>query len=305
MKRSLTLVALLLASCGGAELADTPSTSPATPLSTPTTPSTQFVPEDAGGDFYPIQTESDSFGLSSDEMRATFSLASNGCWTASMGFDGDWLVAFPRGSAWGGDHIEVPSGLRVTDGLVAEARGGHIYGIDALAEPWRMLAEFCGMDRLVVFDSIEPAFDPGDETQAQLADRLRAAELTRSWNCGYGFTQSDGAGRVRIWVMVADPSEAPAFDDVTLPDPAWLGRVQVGAHLMANHCDDTFEGWEPEPVLGADWNVVAGTLTFTDVPAGDGPVGAVLSGAVVETDDGLVELPDLQLLNTCWGCFAG
>ena len=94
--------------------------------------------------------------------------------------------------------------------------------------------------------------------------------------------------------------------EVTLPADGWTATVVVGAHLMVQHCDDVVEGWEPERFVGATWPIVGGTLAFTEVPAdGSGPVRAALTGAMVETEDGVVTLPDIELVNACWGCFAG
>lgn len=295
MKHLIPALALLLAACGAADPASSPGTE---------APATTTGGAAVGGDFFPIQAPGDPFPHPGLELRPTFVLEGNGCWTAELGTDGRWLVAFPEASTWGGDRITLPSGMVVTDGLLAEARGGLVYGTDGLSEPWAALAGFCGLDRIAVLDMIEAPFEPTAAAPGELADLLRSSDLTDPWACGYGFTQSDGAGRVELVVMAeADP--LPEAGPVTLPADGWTAFVQVGAHLMVQHCDDAIEGWEPERILGATWPVVSGTLTFTEVPGDGGPVRAVLSGAVVETDDGMVELPDLELLNTCWGCFAG
>lgn len=284
MRHILPVLALVVAGCGGA----------------PGVPTTEAA---LGGDFYPFQSPGDGFPHPGLELRPTFELGQNGCWTVDLGFDGAWLVAFPEGSEWGGDLVTLPSGLVVTDGLVTEARGGLVYGTDGLSEPWAALADFCGLDRLAVLDSVEEAFDPGSATPADLAEVLRSSELTRAWACGYGFTQSDEAGRVEL-VVLRDDGLPPTIEEVVLPADGWTARVVVGAHLMVQHCDDAIEGWEPERIVGAEWPIVAGILTFTG-PADAGPVTAVLRGALVETADGVVELPDLDLRNDCWGCFAG
>jgi hypothetical protein len=295
MRHTLVVLALLAAACGGADVIAPPSS---------TAGVTTTVITALGGDFYPFQVAGDGFPHPDLEMRPTFVLERNGCWTAELGTDGPWLVAFPEGSTWSGDRVPVPSGLVVTDGLLAEARGGLVYGTESLSVPWAALADFCGLDRVAVMDSIDVAFDPDASSPSELVDLLRSAELTRSWDCGYGFTQSDQAGRVELVVM-ADTDPLPDAAKVTLPAAGWTASVTVGAHLMVQHCDDVAEAWEPDRIVGAAWPVVGGTLTFTEVPTTGGPVRAVLSGGMVETDDGVVELGDVELVNACWGCFAG
>lgn len=77
----------------------------------------------------------------------------------------------------------------------------------------------------------------------------------------------------------------------------------------SDHCDDAVEGWEPEPVVVAQWPLIAGTLDF-DLPeevvcGSTSPIRAKLSGAAFQIGSELLSLDELTIVNDSFGCFAG
>jgi hypothetical protein len=154
---------------------------------------------------------------------------------------------------------------------------------------------------------VQAAFDPRAMTEEQLLDMIRTADLAVSWGCGLGFTVSTEDQHVAIVMHPAD-AEAIIAPPVSFPHPDWRATVLVGKNLLANHCDDVVEGWEPVPVVAGQWELAAGTLLFTppaDGPCSGGPIEATLIGASIAMADGLLEIPDLSMVNDAYGCFAG
>jgi hypothetical protein len=83
----------------------------------------------------------------------------------------------------------------------------------------------------------------------------------------------------------------------------------VGKDLFVQHCDDVVESSEPPVVVAGTWQIVAGSFDVTppadEAGCGGATVSSQLTGAVVATPLGRVELPTIELVNTAWGCFAG
>lgn len=129
--------------------------------------------------------------------------------------------------------------------------------------------------------------------------------------CGHGFTTGTADGTVRLSLWAGDgtaaPSEPPMPGTVDLSGGDWTGELVMGRDLFAQWCDDAVEPGEPEVVEEARWPVVSGTLVWEATGTGqcDGPATARLTDAAVQVDDGTLPLPDLELHNDFFGCFAG
>ena len=85
-----------------------------------------------------------------------------------------------------------------------------------------------------------------------------------------------------------------------------MGRLVTGADLFAQWCDDVIEAGEPEVIETAAYPVT-GTLTWSTDGTGscDGPATGRLTDASTLVDDEVLPLPDLELRNEFFGCFAG
>jgi hypothetical protein len=138
-------------------------------------------------------------------------------------------------------------------------------------------------------------------------------ELDESWGCGYGFRASDAAQTVAVvveWDGGFGAADVPATaEELTLPAARWKADVWVGERLFANWCNDVVDMNQPQPDLEETWPIVEGTLSH-DAPAsadcGAAEVAGRLTGGVAERPDGTrVAIPDVDLVNETWGCFAG
>ena len=295
---------------GPTDTTPTPSTVPATTVSTPT----ETAGTEAGlGVQVPLPGELPATGSSA--LTGVVRLLRNGCFM--LDFDGEQrFVTFPAGFAGAPDDstsLIGPDGWTIGDGTAIDATG-QLMSVEMIpggtdGRLGNFLA-FCdpGSAEIAVLATAEPAFDPATLTTDELVGMLTGADFTQSWACGYGFAASTADQRVGL-VMYAD-SAPSGSSTVTLPDAAWRAEVLVGKHLFAQSCDDVIEFWEPESIITASWPLSAGTfelaLPDTDVPGcSANDVATVLVGAVVETPVGRIDLPDLSLTNSAWGCFAG
>lgn len=300
----VTCLSIVVAACGAGQ-ESTGSTGPAETTSTTS---------NLGGDRLPVQIPDEDYGHFAGSVTGTLHLQSNGCWTVDLG-DGDRLIVFPPDYTLASDGAAMmsPGGASFGDGLDVDAIGGIVPadGFPGVRDSfWGNYFEFCDPDasEVVVVDEVTPAFDVAALPAEELVAMLEEAELTMSWGCGLGFILSTPDQRVALYISPND-YEAVPNPPITFPDDAWRASVAVGKNLMVNHCDDVLEGWEPEAVFAAEWPVISATLKFeppkTASCGGTGPVEADLTGVVVETPEGPVDLGDLTVFNEAYGCFAG
>lgn len=139
------------------------------------------------------------------------------------------------------------------------------------------------------------------------------AGLTVEWGCGYGFWLGNDEQTVALRFEALDAADlavgetypaASAADETAI----WLGSLHLGRDLYANWCDDVIEPNEPEPVLEGRWTVTDGTVEVIALPAPNecGAARAWLRGLAAEAEDGRsIDIGDLLVTNTAWGCFAG
>jgi hypothetical protein len=139
------------------------------------------------------------------------------------------------------------------------------------------------------------------------AAALSLADLTEPYGCGFGFQVGNPDQTAGLFITSgAGFGEPPTVDTVDLAtDDAWTARIDLGADLFANWCDDVIEMGEPEPQVDETLEVVAGTLELSvDV---SGVVATAHATALVARDAAGVEyaLGDITIENTAWGMFAG
>ncbi len=297
---------LLTAGCGAAAEEEPPTTVAGGP----------GVVSNLGGDGLPVQQVGESYGHQSRPLEGTFTLESNGCWTANLG-DADRLVVFPIGYTRpldDGSTMQSPDGMLIRDGMGFDATGGIVPAAGFPGVPdgyWGNYLAMCDpvLGEFLVVDSIAPAFRPENLDTGELSAMLEDANLEVSWGCGIGFAISSADQRVALFVRQTD-FEVLADSPVIFPDSRWQGEVVIGKNLLIYNCNDAIEGWIPQPVEAVRWALVGGTLDF-EAPPGDSlcsggdPVTATLHGAQVETPLGIRDLGDLDMVNTAYGCFAG
>ena len=264
---------------------------------------------EAGSDL-PTRRAGEPYGYSAALVSGVLTDGGD-CWVVDLG-DGPRPVVFPAGFEAGGegevrnDEAVLRSGMAV-DGTGGLVRFGEL--------PTRADGSLDALDgcvtnarHAVVFEDIEPSFDPAVLTDEDWVALVESAELTKSWDCGIGFAVSTEDQRVAL-VVHATTTDDPVDRVVELPDDRWSAQVQVGKHLMTQWCDDSIELWESTPTVSGTWQITAGTLDFGagELPGTecDGTVTAGLSGIRVETPEGEIALDDLQLVNEAFGCFAG
>jgi hypothetical protein len=138
---------------------------------------------------------------------------------------------------------------------------------------------------------------------------ITAADFTVGHGCGYGFAAGSEDQTLSLVLFYnggwtdEGPTLSEPIDLATNKD--WTGRISVGADLFSNWCDDVMEEHEPTPRADQEFTVSHGLLTGEvsgNVAAG------VITGLVAEPVDGTgetIEIAEIQLRNTCWGCFAG
>ena len=300
----VTCLSIVVAACGAAP-ESTGSTMPAETTSTIS---------NLGGDGLPVQIPDEDYGHFAGSLTGSLHLQSNGCWTVDLG-DGDRLIVFPPDYTLASDGAAMvgPSGASFSDNMDVDAIGGIVPADRVPGVPdgfWGNYFEFCDPDasEIVVVDELTPAFDVAALPADELVAMLQESELTTSWGCGLGFTLSTPDQRVALYISPND-YEALPNPPISFPDDAWRASIAVGKNLLANHCDDVLEGWEPEAVFAAEWPVITGTLEFEPPEAAScgptGPVEATLTGIIVETPEGPVDLGDLTVVNEAYGCFAG
>ena len=151
--------------------------------------------------------------------------------------------------------------------------------------------------------------------EAELPEMQAVLALTEGpledWGCGHQFTVGTGDQTVRLTVQEvgAAVGTPPEPGVVAVDGTAWEGRLVTGRDLFAQWCDDVVERGEPD-VVETTSHPVTGTLSWsldaTDASgACDGPASARLTDAVVVVEDRTYPLPDLDLANEFFGCFAG
>ena len=178
-------------------------------------------------------------------------------------------------------------------------------GTGALVRYWvdvdeRMADEEHGVD-VKAFEPFDPETSPAD---------IDVRTLTDDYGCGYQFAAGSPAQDLAL-VIYANGGATPDLSvPTTFPSDAWAGEIRIGTDLFSNWCDDVIEQSEPVPIIEQRWTLVDGTLNVdraADASDCDGNAAtATLVGGTVQSPDGtILELGDIDLTNTGWGCFAG
>lgn len=169
-------------------------------------------------------------------------------------------------------------------------------------------------DAPVTEEPATPTAEPATEGPTAPPDDLGEPDFTwttSDWPCGYGFRAGNADETIALFIElrqfdVGSAGQVPAVGNV--PTEIWDGYVQFGTDLFANWCDDVIEGGEVLPEETARWGLVAGDLELIgEQPVqGCGPMELKATGLVAEDPEGTqVSLPDVDLTNPSWGCFAG
>ncbi len=295
-----------------------PVAAPAPSRPTTTTPLVS-VPEpgsDEGGFGTPAQTDGEFPVVNpAQPVRGQLDLAENGCWYVIINGTA-YLTVFPVGSATpmsDAGAIVVPDGGPLRSGAPVD---GAVRWFDVDRVPggeagrWGNYISFCRPQHpsLAVFDTIEPAFDPSLLDTTEIEALVAGAVFTKAWACGRGWTVSTEDELVGLFVYQPFDADPATDGTITLPAAGWSAEVIIDKYLFSNHCDDTFESWEPEPVIAVRWQLTQGTIEILDdLPSGDDSahVRASLSGAIVTTDAGTeIPLDTIELVNRSFNFFA-
>lgn len=138
----------------------------------------------------------------------------------------------------------------------------------------------------------------GGSPQVDLAD------LTTSYDCGYGFQAGNGRGTVGIFIVDGDyPDRLPTGRFDLADDPSWSGVIEAGSHLFIDWCDDVGEAGEPSPEVQQTWELVEGVIEVR-TESGDATMSAT-DLVAVDPDGVRHELGDIILVNSAWGVVAG
>lgn len=134
-------------------------------------------------------------------------------------------------------------------------------------------------------------------------------ELTEEYGCGFGFYLSNADQTAGLMLSYLDPDGAWAGTVARTGqiDAAWDAELRFGTDLFANWCDDVIEPDEPTPEVETTWTVT-GEIEVTELPAAGecGQATARLHDVVAHGPvDQMLELGELTITNTAWGCFAG
>jgi hypothetical protein len=139
------------------------------------------------------------------------------------------------------------------------------------------------------------------------AAKVMLPDLTEPYGCGFGFQVGNPEQTAGLFITsgagFGDPPTVGTVDLAT--DESWTARLDLGADLFANWCDDVIEMDEPEPQVDETLEIVAGTLEFSLDDAG--VVATAQLTALVARDADSVEyaLGDITIENPAWGMFAG
>ena len=148
-------------------------------------------------------------------------------------------------------------------------------------------------------------------SEPQQIETLGDAGITKSWGCRYGFFGTNDAHTAAV-ILRLDAPPPPGLSTVSLPDPAWHGRLDQGVDLLRVPCGDldTASSAAPEE----SWPVVGGTLqinvpsntTSSGCEPGTTPATATITDLIVLMPDGTtLTFPQFSLVNDHWGCSAG
>ena len=130
------------------------------------------------------------------------------------------------------------------------------------------------------------------------------AFLDDEYGCGYGFASAtaDQSASMIVSFTDIDWETGPELGTYDLADLD--GTIRFGIDLMANWCDDVVEPGEPEPIVDETWEIVGGSLDFSQTD-NRLAVGVFTDVVAVDADGNEHQLGDVEVANGMWGFFAG
>lgn len=161
----------------------------------------------------------------------------------------------------------------------------------------------------VTFTAVDRVVDVsrGGQTEPTVSE-LQSVVFDQPWECGRGFTMSDAehAWAVTIDAAAGNVTEA-AGDRVTIPDERFNVVVAYGVDLSAGNCALERAPFDPATVMLAIWPVTEGSFVYPDatVICDGSSASTELVDAVVETPEGPVELPPIEMVNPAFACGPG
>lgn len=316
------LVVVLAASCGANETNTSDEVAPDDTTLPDKTPDEvpddgpEDVPDNDGGFGAPSQTAGE-FGddYSPYTVTGTLQLADTGCWYIELN-GVERLLVFPEGFSFAesdtttivdAESVEFHTGDAI-DGVTTFRHESTLPG--GTAGKWGNYLTFCdpSIRELAVFDTMTPAYDPTELTEADIASRVAEAEFDQHWPCGRGWAVSTADQRVGILIYQIDDQQPSPGEGLELPNPAWMAEVVVGKHLFISHCNDAIEEWVPEPIQIGSFPITGTITVHDDVPNNDdlpASVSATLEASSITIGTEEVAFPTIDLLNTGYNAFAG
>lgn len=315
---AVALLAVVVAACG------TDGSDPSEPAPTATTSTTGTIPPppdtttttaaSQGGFGAPVKTAGE-FAGTAYPVRGALELAGDGCWFLDTG-NGRFLVVFPAGFEHASDDPTVmtgPDGLSYTTGTTIDGHASVVFPEELPGGPdgrWGNYRDFCRPDdrRTLVFDAVQPGFDPAILDDDAIEALATGITFTQFFPCGRGWAASTADEMVALFIYQQSETPRDAGTTIALPDDDWRTELVIGKFLFTNHCDDVFEGWEPDRVVAARWTLSTGSIELLDALPTTDParVRAILRDATVVTSRGTVlELPTTELVNRSFNFFAG
>ncbi len=164
-----------------------------------------------------------------------------------------------------------------------------------------------GVSETLTFETIDLVRSMDEQAEPDVADLL-AVEFDHPWECGRGFAMSDQQQR---WAIGIEPVAGNVTESrgtvITLPSEQFGVSVLYGVDLAAGNCDTGREPFARSPLWLAIWPVTSGSFQYPEatIICDGSSVSTELVDAVVETPDGPVELPPIEMTNPAFACGPG
>ncbi|MCB0968559.1 MAG: hypothetical protein KDB37_17135 [Ilumatobacter sp.] len=164
-----------------------------------------------------------------------------------------------------------------------------------------------GASGTVTFETVDIVQNMAEPVEPDVNEVL-SVEFDQPWGCGRGFVMSDENQQWAIGIEpIAGNTTEAAGTTITLPSEQFGVNVLYGVDLIAGHCEVDREPFAGAPVWLAVWPVTEGSFLYPEasVICDGSSARTELVDAVVETPDGLIELPPIEMVNPAFACGPG